>query len=90
MKKLTEFVNAVLSSGGEIRQYSPVEIARLLSRLNLRRSRSGGGMVIELTRMVSRRVHDLGRRFGVTTSPAGFPGCPDCEPAELPGNRQLM
>lgn len=90
VKMLTEFVNVVLSANGEIKEYSPVEVGRLLSRLNLQRSRSAGGMVIELTRRVSRRVHDLKRRYEVTTSPATFPGCPDCESAEVPGTRRLM
>jgi hypothetical protein len=90
VKKLTEFVNAVLSARGEIKEYNAVEIGRLLSRLNLPRPRTGGGMVVELTRQLSRRVHDLKRRFGITTSPDSFPGCPDCESPEVPGNRRLM
>jgi hypothetical protein len=90
VKKLTQFVNAVLSAGGEIKEYNAVEIGRLLSRLNLPRCRTAGGMVIEVTRQVSRRVHDLKRRYGVTTSPNSFPGCPDCEPPAVPGNRRLM
>ena len=90
VKKLTEFVNAVLTARGEIKEYNPVEIGRLLSRLNLRRSRSAGGMVLDLTRVVSRRVHDLKGRYGVTTSPASFPGCPDCDPSEVSGKRRLM
>jgi hypothetical protein len=90
VKKLTKFVNAALSASGEIKEYSAVEIGRLLSRLNLPRSRTADGMVIALTREVSRRVHELKRRYGVTTTPASFPGCPDCEPPEVPGNRRLM
>jgi hypothetical protein len=90
VKKLTEFVNAVLSASGEIKEYSAVEIGHLLSRLNLPRSRAAGGMLIELTRQVSGRVHDLKRRYGVMTSPDSFPGCPDCEPPAVPGNRRLV
>ena len=90
VKKLVEFVNAVLSASGEIKEYSAVEIGFLLSRLNLPRGRAAGGMVIELTRQVSRRVHDLKQRYGVTTSPESFPGCADCEPSEVPRNRQLV
>ena len=90
VKELTEFVNAVLSASGEIKEYNAVEIGLLLSRLNLPRSRTAGGMVIELTRQVSRRVHDLKRQYGVTTTPATFPECPDCEPPEMPRNRRLM
>lgn len=90
VKKLTDFVNAALSASGEIREYNAVEIGRLLSRLNVPRSRTAGGMVIELTRQVSRRVHDLKRTHGVTTSPDSFPGCPDCEPSEAPGNQRLV
>jgi hypothetical protein len=90
VKKLAEFVNAVLSASGEIKEYNALEIGRLLSRLNLARSRTAGGMVIELTRQVSRRVHELKRRYGVTTTPDSFPGCLDCEPPEVPGNRRLV
>jgi hypothetical protein len=90
VKKLTEFVNAVLSANGEIKEYNPMEIGHLLSRLDLPRSRVAGGMVVELTRQVSRRVHELKQRYGVTTSPDRFPGCPDCEPPEVPGNRRLL
>jgi hypothetical protein len=90
VQKVTQFVNAVLSASGEIREYNVVEIGLLLSRLNVARSRTAGGKVIELTREVSRRVHELKRRFGVTTTPDSFPGCPDCEPPTVPGNRRLV
>jgi hypothetical protein len=90
VKQLVEFVNAVLRASGEIKEYNALEIGRLLSRLNVPRSRTAGRMVIDLTRQVRRRVHDLKRRYGVTTSPDRFPGCPDCEPSEVPGNRPLM
>jgi hypothetical protein len=91
VKKLTELVNATVSASGEIKEYNAVEVGRLLSRLNLPpRSRTGPGMVVELNRQVSRRVHELKMRYAVTTSPDRFPGCPDCEPPEAPGNRRLM
>jgi hypothetical protein len=75
---LTGFVNAALRAGGEIKEYSPPEIGRLLSRLSVPRARNAGGVAIDLTREVSRRVHELKRRYGVTTTPASFSNCPDC------------
>ena len=80
----------MLSANGETKEYNAVEIGLLLSRLNLPRSRASGGKLIELTRQLSRRVHDLKRRYGVMTSPVSFPGCPDCEPPVVPGNRPLV
>ena len=90
VNKLTEFVNAVLSANGEIKEYNAVEIGHVLSRLDLPRSRAAGGKLIDLTRQVSRRVHDLKRRYGVMTSPDSFPGCPDCEPPAVAGNRRIV
>lgn len=91
VKQLADFVNAALRANGEIKEYSPIEIGRRLSRLGLPRSRRAGGMVIELTRDISRRVHDLKKMYGLTTSPASIPGCPDCDPVEGRGSgRQLV
>jgi hypothetical protein len=88
--KFTTFANAALRASGEIREYSPLEIGRRLSGLNIPRARVASGMIIDLTRDVSRRVHELKCRFGVVTTPASFPGCPDCEPAEVGDDRRLM
>jgi hypothetical protein len=87
---LTSFANAALRASGEIREYSPLEIGRLLSRLSIPRMRIASGMVIDFTRDVSRRVHQLKRRFGVVTTPASFPSCSDCEPSETAADRQLV
>ena len=76
--ELTQFVNVALRTGGELKEYSPVEIGRLLSRLDIPRFRGAGGRVIPITRDLSRRVHCLGRRYGGTISPGAYPGCPDC------------
>jgi hypothetical protein len=88
VKKLTEFVNTTLRESGDIREFSPVEIGRLLSRLSFSRSRHASGMIIELSRPVSIRVHDLRRRYDIKTSPASFPGCHDCEPAQAARDSQ--
>ena len=87
---LTAFVNAVLRAGGEIREYAPLEIGRLLSRLGIPRVRNAGGMLVDLTRELSRKIHDLKRRLGVVPTPASFPGCPDCDPTEIATDRQLL
>jgi hypothetical protein len=87
---VTAFTNAVLRAAGEIREYSPPEIGRFLVRLSIPRSRNAAGMLIDLTRDVSRRVHGLKSRYRVVTSPASFPGCPDCELAEAHDDRRLM
>ena len=90
VKKLTEFVNVALRARGEIKEYSSVEIGFLLSRLNLPRSRAASGMLVNLDRKLSRRVHDLKKLYGVTTSPSRFPGCPDCELTEVHGDKGLV
>jgi hypothetical protein len=87
---LSGFVNAALRASGEIKEYSPPEIGRLLTRLSIPRARNAGGMVIDLTREVSRRVHELKCRYGMTTSPASFSSCPDCVAAEAPDSRELV
>jgi hypothetical protein len=53
-------------------------------------NRTKRGNVIKLTRQMSRLAHDLSQRYGVTTTPASFPGCPDCEAGEMPGTKRLM
>jgi hypothetical protein len=90
VSKFTTFVNAALRANGEILKYSPEEIGRRLAAMGLFTSRTKSGNVIKLTRQISRLTHDLSRRYGVTTTPASFPGCPDCEPAEVPGKKRLM
>lgn len=89
VKKLTEYVNAALSASGELKQFSPVEVGCLLTRLGVPRSRYAGGMAVEFTRQVSVRVHELGERYGVATSP-GFAGCPDCDRSRVPADEQAM
>jgi hypothetical protein len=90
VKKLTDFVNAVLRSNGEIFEYTPEEIGRRLAAMGLYTSRTAGGKAIKLTRQVSRLAHDLKPKYGVTTVPASFPGCADCELSEVPGKMRLM
>jgi hypothetical protein len=90
VSKFTTFVNAALRANGEILKYSPEEIGRRIAAMELSTSRTKRGNVIKLTRPISRLTHDLSLRYGVTTTPASFPGCPDCEPAEMPGKKRLM
>ena len=90
VKKLSEFVNATLSAGGELAQFSPEEIGHRLAALSLFTSRMAGGMVIKFTREVNRQIHDLKRIYGVNTSPTSFPGCPDCEQAEKPDTKEIV
>jgi hypothetical protein len=90
VKVFTDFVNTALRANGEIFDYSPEQIGRRLAAMQLYSGRTSGGMAIRLTRQVSRIAHDLKPRYGVTTTPADFPGCPDCEPTEPLGNKRLM
>jgi hypothetical protein len=90
VSEFTMFVNAALRANGEILKYSPEEIGRRIAAMGLLTSRTKRGSVIKLTRQISRLAHDLSRRYGVSTTPASFPGCPDCGPIEVPGKKRLM
>jgi hypothetical protein len=57
--RLTAFANAALRAAGEIREYTPAEIGRVLVRLSIPRSRIAAGMLVDLTRDVSRRVQPV-------------------------------
>jgi len=78
---LTEGINDLLSSRGEIRRYTPEEIGRLLQGLEFATAKRNFGMVLVLDRATSLRIHELARKFKVCQKVAG---CPDC--AELPGD----
>jgi hypothetical protein len=90
VSRFTTFVNAALRANGEILKYSPEEIGRRIAAMGLFTNRTKRGNVIKLTRQMSRLAHDLSQRYGVTTTPASFPGCPDCEAGEMPGTKRLM
>ncbi|HXZ31135.1 MAG TPA: hypothetical protein VEH30_02535, partial [Terriglobales bacterium] len=78
---LTEGINDLLSSRGEIRRYTPEEIGRLLQGLEFATAKRNFGMVLVLDRATSLRIHELARKFKVCQKVAS---CPDC--AELPGD----
>jgi hypothetical protein len=79
-KDIACLVNAVLRANGEIVEYSAEEIGWRLTELGLYTRRMKGGRGIRMDRNLSRSVHNLARKFGVSVS-AGFRGCPDCEEA---------
>lgn len=81
VKDITCFVNAALRANGEIVEFSPEEIGWRLAELGLYTRRMKGGRGIRFDRELSRSVHALARRLGVSVSPPGFPACPDCEQA---------
>jgi hypothetical protein len=76
--ELTTAINDVLDSRGEIRQYSPVEIGKLLKKLGLPRESRNFGMALVFDRATSRRVHELASKFKIGEK---LVGCEDC--AEL-------
>ena len=90
VKELTDFVNTALRAGGEFVQFSPEEVGHRLAALNLYRGRTAAGKVLRLTRELSVQVHGLKRVYGVKTSPANFPGCPDCEQPQVTEEKQPM
>ena len=90
VSEFTRFVNVALRANGEIQEYSPEEIGRRIAAMGLFTTRTKRGNVIKLTRQISRLAHDLSRRYGVTTTPPSFPGCPDCEAVDVPAKKRLM
>jgi hypothetical protein len=78
VKDITCLVNAALRAKGELVEFSPEEIGWRLAELGLYTRRMRGGRGIRFDRELSRSVHALARRLGVSVPPAGFQGCPDC------------
>ena len=68
-------VNALLRTRGEIKEYSSVEIGKMLAGLGINRTRKGAGMYIEFDTLTQRRLHRLARSFGVEMK---APGCSEC------------
>jgi hypothetical protein len=89
VSEFTTFVNVVLRANGEILEYSPEEIGRRIPAMGLFTKRRNRGNLIKLTRQISRLAHDLSRRYGVTTTPPSFPGCPDCQAVDVPGRKKI-
>jgi hypothetical protein len=84
VQKVTELTNTLLRARGEILEYSPEEIGRKMARLGLRRHRNAAGQNLLLCREVSRRVHRLGRFYGVLSPQKnGAPTCAECAQAQI-------
>lgn len=77
--EITKFVNAALFSNGEILEYTPKKIGWRLDGMGLYTCPVAKGNGFRFDREFSRAVHTLARAMGVTTTPAPYPGCRDCE-----------
>jgi hypothetical protein len=73
---LARWVNVLLASRGEIRQYTPEEIGRRLQNLGFVTDRKTFGMILTLDRFTSIRIHQLAGNYKVGEKVAS---CPDCE-----------
>jgi hypothetical protein len=73
-------VNVALRAKGEVLEYSAEEVGWKLTRLGLFTRSIGGRRGLRFDRDFSRLVHELARRLGITSLPAVFPRCLDCEP----------
>jgi len=72
VKKIAKSVNATLCLSGELSEFSPEEIGYKLAALGLFRKRTAGGMVIRITREISRQAH------GLNSKSLGWATCAPC------------
>jgi hypothetical protein len=75
--EISERVNALLASRGEIRQYSSWEIGWMLKKLRLHTRRSRDHKALEFSSEIRQRVHQLAREFELQLPQMS--DCTDCK-----------
>jgi hypothetical protein len=83
IEELSELTNALLRTNGETLVYSPREVGWKLRELGMHRQRDGAGKFLMLGAETSRRVHELGRSYGLLSAPILSENCANC--ASQPG-----
>jgi hypothetical protein len=80
-KEISETVNTMLRTRGEVRQYLPQEIGNCLQELGFKVTRRGPGMFLIFDRDNVRVLHRWAKEFGIGNA---VEGCPDCVEAQIP------
>jgi len=80
MGRPCELTNTLLSSRGELREYSREELGIKLKTEGVFRRRRNSGMVLVFDRPTRRRLHQMARSVGVGKRVAA---CPDCEELQI-------
>jgi hypothetical protein len=79
--EVTERVNAILNSRGEICQYNAWEIGWLLRKLGLHTRRNRDNKVLQFSSEIRQRMHQLAQEFELRL--ARVKGCPDCKVSKV-------
>lgn len=75
--EITERVNAILLSSGELYVFNPLEIGWLLRKLRLDTRRSPNWKVVRFCSEIRERLHQLARQFELQLPIVA--GCPECQ-----------
>jgi hypothetical protein len=90
VSELTKNVNALLSSRGELQEYSSKEIGWKLRSLNINRHRDTTGRNILLNREASKRIHMLSVEYDLPLRRLCKSDCPDCAGLSSAENTDVM
>jgi hypothetical protein len=89
VEKLTQYVNCLLQSRGELWSYTHEAIGRQLADMGIQRTRNGSGQRVILDRITSDLVHQNAQSFGMSQKYAR-PNCPDCKGISHGSSIQIM
>jgi hypothetical protein len=79
---IADLANARLRSRGELLEYSAADVGRRIKALGITRHKGSNSMVLQLSRELSRRVHQLARDFNLQL-PQHADKCVDCTPPQI-------
>jgi hypothetical protein len=79
---IADLANALLRSRGELLEYSAADVGRRLRALGINRHKGRNSMVLQFSRALSRRVHQLARDFNLQL-PLHAEKCVDCTPPQI-------
>jgi hypothetical protein len=85
--EVTERVNAIVNSRGEICQYNAWEIGWMLRKLALHTRRNRDSKVLQFSSETRQRVHQLAQEFGLQLPTVK--DCPDCQASQVIDNKSV-
>jgi len=78
VKELTQYANALLTSRGELREYTPEDVGGRLSDLGISRHRSSAGQHVFLNHENSVIIHNWARAYEFSITAGSSTACREC------------